>query len=326
MKLILLSGGKGKRLWPFSTDQLPKQYISFLRSDDGKKESLIQRLWNQLKRNIPVDNDLFIATNIEHSYIIENQLGSDVNLITEPEYRDTFPAVSLICSYLCDINTSLDEVITILPVDLVVDDSFIVDLIRLNTFIKDSNYEIGLMGTTPSFPSESFGYIVPFNKLSKKFYQVDSFKEKPNKALATKLITQNALWNCGVFCFKLQTMVEIMKNKGIPTDYKRIIQTYDSIPKISFDHEILEHRSSTVVLHHEGIWKDFGIWESVIDGFDYFCQNEGEYMKTENFNIYNELSVPIKVVGLTNILVVATNNGILVTDRNSSHRIKEQFE
>ena len=123
MQIILLSGGSGKRLWPLSNEIRSKQFIKIFRKDDGSFESMVQRVWRQLRKVDP-DASLTIATSKTQLSSIHNQLGEDVGVSIEPCRRDTFPAIAIASAYLHDIRqVDGDEAVVVCPVDPYVEDS-----------------------------------------------------------------------------------------------------------------------------------------------------------------------------------------------------------
>ena len=161
MKVVLLSGGSGKRLWPLSNDARSKQFLKVLQNGQGERESMVQRVWRQLN-TVGLANSACLATSKTQVDMIQNQLGSKVNLIVEPERRDTFPAIALASAYLHTVqNTELDEVVVILPVDPYVEESFFSKMKELEITLHSTKADLALMGVVPTFPSEKYGYIVP---------------------------------------------------------------------------------------------------------------------------------------------------------------------
>ena len=125
MKLILLSGGSGKRLWPLSNNSRSKQFLKILHNEDNVQESMIQRIWGQIHA-IGLEGSTYITTSKAQVDIIQNQLGSELPLIVEPARQDTFPAIALAAVYLYSVHdVSLDETICIMPVDAYVEDPFL---------------------------------------------------------------------------------------------------------------------------------------------------------------------------------------------------------
>ncbi|MBP3041417.1 cupin domain-containing protein [Bacillaceae bacterium Marseille-Q3522] len=323
MKLVLLSGGSGKRLWPLSNDTRSKQFLKVLEDKDGNQQSMVQRVWQQLAA-VGLGESAVIATSKTQTEMIYNQLG-DVPLIVEPERRDTFPAIALAGSFLySEFHTDLEETVIVLPVDPFVDDDFFENIKLLEGVLKKSEAELALVGVKPTYPSSKYGYIVPKNVEQANFYTVERFTEKPSEEKAATLIKQNALWNCGVFAFKLRYLIDHLQEKNLPFNYKELSLCYGELPKISFDYEVVEKANHIVALPYEGYWKDLGTWNTLTEEMS--VSQIGKGIISENSNnthLVNELEIPITVVGLSDVIVAASPDGILVSDKASSPKVKE---
>lgn len=325
MKLILLSGGSGKRLWPLSNDSRSKQFLKVLNNEENELQSMVQRVWNQLGK-LGLADSTIIATSKMQVEMIQSQLAKNVPVVLEPERRDTFPAIALAASYLYSKQgTSLDEVVGVLPVDPYVEDRFFSRLLDLEEVLKSSDAELALMGVEPTFPSEKYGYIVPNKEEStSELVKVSHFKEKPKEEEAKELLEQQALWNCGVFAFKLSKIIKLLEQKGLPTDYDELSLNYGLLPKISFDYEVVEKTQNIVALPYDGGWKDLGTWNTLTEEMGTAILGKANVSSdSQNAHIINELDIPISVLGLSNIIVAASPDGILVTDKEASPRVKE---
>ncbi|GAB6558539.1 sugar phosphate nucleotidyltransferase [Bacillus mobilis] len=325
MKLILLSGGSGKRLWPLSNDSRSKQFLKVLKNENDEMKSMVQRVWGQLT-SLGIEKDAVIATSKSQVDMINSQLGNDVPIIMEPERRDTFPAIALAASYLYSKeHVDLDEVVGVLPVDPYVENSFFERLLDLEKALNSSNADLGLMGITPTYPSEKYGYIVPnVEKSTQELIQVSHFKEKPATAEAEELLKQNALWNSGVFAFKLDKIISLLDQKGLPVQYDMLVQQYASLPKISFDYEVVEKTENIVALPYNGSWKDLGTWNTLTEEMGTNILGKGNMgIECEKNHIINELDIPVSVLGLSNIIVAVSPDGILVSEKDASPRVKE---
>ncbi|MCU5067245.1 sugar phosphate nucleotidyltransferase [Bacillus pacificus] len=325
MKLILLSGGSGKRLWPLSNDSRSKQFLKVLKNENEEMQSMVQRVWGQLT-SLGIEDDAVIATSKSQVDMINSQLGNDVPIIIEPERRDTFPAIALAASYLYSKeHVDLDEVVGVLPVDPYVENSFFERLLDLEKALNSSNADLGLMGITPTYPSEKYGYIVPnVEKSTQELIQVSHFKEKPATAEAEELLKQNALWNSGVFAFKLDKIISILDQKGLSVQYDVLVEQYASLPKISFDYEVVEKTENIVALPYNGSWKDLGTWNTLTEEMGTNILGKGNMgVECEQNHIVNELDIPVSVLGLSNIIVAASPDGILVSEKDASPRVKE---
>lgn len=327
MRLVLLSGGSGKRLWPLSNDSRSKQFLKVLDNQSGVKVSMVQRVWSQLKES-GLGGTSIIATSHAQVDMLKSQLGMDAPIVIEPERRDTFPAIALACSFLHSVQKcNLDEVIAILPVDPYVGNAFFNRIKDLENALLESDAELALIGVKPTFPSEKYGYIVPGNVEENERLMVDHFKEKPNLNEAVELIGKNALWNCGVFAFKLGFILEELKKRELPTEYEKLLPIYSLLPKNSFDYEVVEKTKKIIALPYDGYWKDLGTWNTLTDEMAVKITGKG-VMSSElkNSHIVNELDIPIALLGLDDVVVAASPDGILVTHKDSSSKVKEYVD
>ncbi|WP_276353563.1 sugar phosphate nucleotidyltransferase [Cohnella caldifontis] len=325
MELILLSGGSGKRLWPLSNDSRSKQFLKVLNNNEIL-ESMVQRVWGQLQK-VQLHQSTVIATSKSQADIIHSQLGDHVPLIIEPERRDTFPAIALASTFLFSIKgVRLDDVIVVLPVDPYVGIEYFEKIKRLESIVKETDAELVLMGVKPTYPSEKYGYIVPQATLNQQqdCLHVSHFKEKPTESEAQELINQDALWNCGVFAFRLEFMISLLKNKGFPTHYEELQEQYNQLDKTSFDYAVVEKAKKINVLSYTGDWKDLGTWNTLTEEMGIKQIGKGIISEdSTNTHLINELDIPVTVVGIKDAVVAASPDGILVTDKASSPRLKD---
>lgn len=329
MKIVLLSGGSGKRLWPLSNDSRSKQFLRVLKNERSDQlESMLQRIWKQLK-SVNLQQSTYVATSKAQVDMVLSQIGSDAPLIIEPNRGDTFPAIALASVYLYSyIKSDPDEVVCVLPVDPFVEKSYFEQLKVLDKLIQEQGANIALMGGNPIFPSEKYGYILPKKEKTNvepaTYYKVHSFIEKPSEDCANRLIQQGALWNLGVFAFKLNYMITLLQSMGFPVDYVELEKVYDQLPKISFDYEVVEKADRVIVVPYDGTWKDLGTWNTLTEEMD--TSQLGKVLlseNTENTHVINELDIPVVVIDVSNIVVASSPQGILVSDKAVSHKIKE---
>lgn len=320
MNIILLSGGSGKRLWPLSNDVRSKQFIPFFQRKDGKMQSMVQKMYQQIKK-IDKDAIVTLATSKAQASEIRNQLGDDVNISIEPERKDTFPAIALACSYLHDVKkVGLEEPIIVCPVDPYVEEDYFLSLKEMEKIIRSKRSKLILMGIEPTSPSEKFGYIIPKSKA--KLSYVSTFKEKPDLETAKKYLKKHALWNAGIFGFEcgyvLSRAHEIIDFK----DYDDLYEKYDSLNKISFDYAVSEQEESISVLRFKGKWDDLGTWPALIKVIDGESLGKVVSEKNKNTKIINELDIPIVALGMKNAIIAASPDGILVSSIDKSSSIK----
>lgn len=326
MKLVLLSGGSGKRLWPLSNDARSKQFLKVLQDENGGMESMVQRVWRQMDR-AGLSRHASIATGRGQVDMIQSQIGPEVSVIVEPQRRDTFPAIALASVYLYSIQgVSLNEVVAILPVDPYVEDSFFDKIKELEGAVAATGADLALMGVKPTYPSEKYGYVVPEADCggSSEIMMVSRFAEKPSREKAETLIAGNALWNCGVFAFKLNYIINLLMELGLPIHYEEMLRQYHRLPKISFDYAVVEKAEHIVVLPFEGEWKDLGTWNTLTEEIKTPLIGNGTICgDSQNVHMINELDIPVAVLGLSNIIVSASPDGILVADKNASPKVKD---
>lgn len=322
MNIILLSGGSGKRLWPLSNDIRSKQFIKIFKTPDGQYESMAQRMYRGI-RTIDTDAKVTVATSKSQASEIHNLLGDDVGISVEPCRRDTFPAIVLAVSYLHDVQgVSEDEPVVVCPVDPYVEDDYFEALKSLADLAgKSDGANLTLLGMEPTYPSEKYGYIIPTT--ADEVSSVKEFKEKPDEETAKEYLKQSALWNGGIFAFKLSYVLSRAHELIDFTDYDDLFHKYDTLTKISFDYAIVEKEKSINVLRFHGVWKDLGTWNTLIEAMDEKIIGNAEEDDTcENTHIINDLDIPVLVMGLKDAVVSASPDGILVSDKHQSSYIK----
>lgn len=328
MQLVLLSGGSGKRLWPLSNNARSKQFLPLLENVDGTMESMVQRVVRQI-RDANLTNNITLATNVNQLDIIINQLGNKVSVVTEPERRDTFPAIALATSYLSFVkNCSDDEVVVIMPCDPYTEIGYFESIRRMVDCVKQDIAELVLMGITPTYPSEKYGYVVPVENSGNNIYKkVARFTEKPTVDVAKELLMQKAFWNGGVFAFRLGYMMNIVRKYIISNSFEDTRKRYSNFPKISFDYEVAEKAQEVAVVPFVGEWKDLGTWNTLTNELKKNVFGNavmGDHC--DNTHVINELQIPIYANGLKNVVVAASPNGILVCNKEKSEEIKKSVE
>ena len=324
MRIILLSGGSGKRLWPLSNDARSKQFLKLLKSPDGGFESMVQRISRQIKES-GINTTLTIATSVSQYDSIINQLGQGVDVVTEPERRDTFPAIALSATYLVkEMKCSRDEVVVVMPSDSYVDSGYFEAITKMVKAVESDCANMVLMGIKPTEPSTKFGYIVPKQYSDDSdFVAVDRFTEKPNEEVAIELLKQNAFWNGGVFAFRLGYILDIVDKYVKADSFAEVCSRYTEFPKISFDYEVVEKASSIALVPYSGDWSDLGTWNSLTEKIaDNTIGNIVLDENSKNTHVVNELDIPIVCLGVENMIIAASPDGILVSKKESSVNLK----
>ena len=321
MNIILLSGGSGKRLWPLSNDIRSKQFIKIFKGENGEYESMVQRIYAQIKR---VDESavVTVATARNQVSAIKNQLGENIGISVEPCRRDTFPAIALATMYLKDVmKVDVNESVVVCPVDPYVDDTYFEALKSLSEQSKKGEANLVLMGIEPTYPSEKYGYIIPDDGNEVSF--VKTFKEKPTEETAREYIRQGALWNGGVFAYKLKYVIDKAHELIDFDDYYDLFAKYETLTKISFDYAVVEKEEKIQVVRYSGEWKDIGTWNTLAESVEDNVIGKGVIGdECKNVHILNETDVPILAMGLTDVVISASSEGILVSDKHQSSYIK----
>ena len=320
MNIVLLSGGSGKRLWPLSNDIRSKQFIKIFKNGDVY-QSMVQRVYQQIKETDPNAN-ITIATSKSQVSAIHNQVGLDVGISVEPCRRDTFPAIALAVAYLHDKQgVDESEAVVICPVDPFVDESYFRCVHGLHEAAERGDKDLVLMGIQPTYPSEKYGYIKP--SMSADGSWGFTFTEKPTREKAEEYIEAGALWNGGVFAFRLSYVLQKSKELLGTSSYQELYDNYANLKKISFDYAVVENETSLEILRYSGTWKDIGTWNTLADAMEENIVGKGTIGEgSENVHVVNELDIPVLAMGLKNTIIAASPDGILVTSEDAADHIK----
>ena len=320
--MIVLSGGSGKRLWPLSNDVRSKQFIQIFRKEDGSYESMAQRVCRQI-RQADADASITIATSRTQVSAIHNQLGEkNVDISVEPCRRDTFPAIALAAAFLVDVKgISRREAVVVCPVDPYVEDDYFRTLKEMKALAEEGDANLVLMGIDPTYPSEKYGYILP--ESAGRTAAVSVFREKPDAGTAAEYIRRGALWNGGVFAFRLGYVLEKAHALIDFSEYHDLYAKYEDLPSISFDHAVAEKESKLQVVHFSGSWKDLGTWNTLTEAMEETSIGDAVMNETcRNVHVINELNVPLLAMGLHDVVISASPEGILVSDKEQSSYIQ----
>lgn len=325
MNIILLSGGSGKRLWPLSNDIRSKQFIKIFKNKAGNYESMVQRMYSQICK-IDKDAKITIATSNKQVPLIRSQLNDSVGISIEPARRDTFPAIVLATVYLSEImKVDKNEPVVVCPVDPYVDDEYFNALKTLYDLANTSESNLVLMGINPTHPSEKFGYIIP--EKNELISPVASFKEKPSIEVAKEYIKNNALWNGGVFAFKIDYLLKKAHEMIDFESYQNLYNKYDTLEKISFDYAVVEKEKKISVMKFEGMWQDLGTWDALTEKLEDKVIGKAILSETcKDINVINELDIPILCVGLENVIISLSEDGLLISNKKESDSIKKYVD
>ena len=278
---------------------------------------MVQRIYGQIK-SIDSEANITIATSKSQVSALHNQLGTEIDLSVEPCRRDTFAAIALATAYLHDMKKiPSTEAVVVCPVDPYVEDSYFRTVQELYKTAREGKSNLVLMGIEPTYPSEKYGYIKPSG--NNHF----TFTEKPTKEKAEEYIKAGALWNGGVFAYKLGYVLEKAKQLLGTSNYDELRNNYASLKKISFDYAVVEQETSIDVIKYSGTWKDLGTWNTLTEAMEEPVLGDARLNETcQNVHVVNELNVPILGMGLHDVIISASPEGILVSDKEQSSYIK----
>jgi mannose-1-phosphate guanylyltransferase/mannose-6-phosphate isomerase len=334
MKVVILAGGSGTRLFPMSRKKYPKQFLKII---NGK--SLFQET---LERSLLVANpeDLIIITNKEYRFHVRDQLSFPIqkspHIIFEPAGRNTAPAIALAAKFVLEkLNAPENEVLFICPSDhLISPKEKFSKYVKKAEEIAKKGY-IVTFGVKPTKPETGYGYIEAEVSTNKEFYKVKRFHEKPNSETAKKYLEAgNYYWNSGMFAFTVRTILQEFR-KHAPEIYDKLekwtfeelLQNFKSMPDISIDYAVMEKTGKAAVLPLDIVWSDVGSWDAFYDVME---KDENGNVKTGNvvsIDTKDSLILAnkrlVSTIGLENLMIVETDDVLLVAERGKGQQVKE---
>lgn len=333
MKVIILAGGSGTRLWPYSRKEMPKQFLHF-----GEKHSLLQKT---IQRFIPIIDakNILIVTNQNYFDLVKTQameISSQLEnqILVEPEQKNTAPAIALAVCYLTSfLKVSPQECILICSSDHLISpqEMFINVLVEAEKIAQKTNNVI--FGVRPNKPEIGYGYIKLGMQEQEMVYHVDMFVEKPDFALAQKyLISSQYLWNSGIFLFQIETFIKELEKhcpeigRRITGGFKEFIANFSTLPDISIDYALIEKSTNTKVVRLDLNWSDIGSWDSVYDFLEKDRHNNAKMGNVLDVDTKNCLIVGnkrlISTIGLEDLIIVETADALLIGKKGESQRVK----
>ena len=342
---IILCGGSGTRLWPLSRSSYPKQYISLFSNNE---ESLLQSTVKRIAELDDIDDPIFIC-NEDHRFIVAEQMRM-INvepkaIILEPVSRNTAPAITI--AALKSNEFLDDQILLVLSSDHIIREKDKYFKAIKNSIKLAETGKLITFGTLPTSPETGYGYIKAGESLldnEKSCFRIKKFIEKPNISLAKKLIADDSYtWNSGIFVFKSATILEelrkyepeILKNctnaltKGFKDlEFQRLHKiSFEKCNDISIDIAVMERTDLGVVLKLDAGWRDVGSWQSLWENED--KDKDGNVLSGKVFarkvkNSYLKSDSRLLVCNkLENLVVVETNDAILISDKDDSQSIKK---
>ncbi len=327
---IIMSGGSGQRLWPISKEKTPKQFLEIF----GKSliEQTIERLAN-------FKSPILLTTKKYQESIAARDALKDLECIYEPYANNTGPAVALLCRYL-QMQGKESEVVGLFPSDHYIEKvSLFNEVVSIASSSALENDSILTIGIKPTEPATGYGYINIESNHAADVYSVNNFIEKPNQALAENLIQDESnLWNSGIYIFKVSTMITEFKKKlpfmwktlmRLNQDLSNVEEIYNQLEKISLDKCLIEKVENLKCIPADLGWVDLGSWDQIskLDGKLNLVSQEKKVIDNNNSNfICSETEKDYIFIDVENLIVVDSDQGLLVCHKNSSEKIKPALE
>lgn len=335
MIVVIIAGGSGTRLWPLSTPDFPKHLLNI----NGENKSLLQKTYDRAKK---LSNDIYILTEVSHAHHVQEQLPdlTEEKFIIEPARRGTASCIVAALAKLKDENRVQE------PIAFLVADHYIRDVegfsssFRLAAQTSEKYKKIVLVGIEPDYPATGFGYIQKDTLLDQTnfAYNVQAFKEKPDYATAKRYVASgNYLWNSGYFVGSVNTFLKAMEDfsPDLKKEYDDLVasddnydQVYLGFENISIDYALIEKVDNLLVIPASFDWMDLGSFVDLHKAADNdengnHAYGNVELEDVENSFVKNYEDKPVAVIGLDNVAVINTKDGILVTRKDLSQKVGE---
>ncbi|MDO8644855.1 MAG: mannose-1-phosphate guanylyltransferase [bacterium] len=333
---IILAGGSGTRLWPLSQPSFPKHLLT-LHGD----MSLLQQTASRLLPQIPAER-IITVTHKDHLRHAQNQLKKispqlAENILAEPEAKNTLPAIAWAVSHISSLNPQ--AIIGVFPSDHIIDNPNRFHSALKEAFVAASEGYLVTFGVQPTFPATGYGYIETGDFLGKDLRTIKSFTEKPDEEKARSYLKKGRYyWNAGLFAFSVKTFQEELK-KYHPSLYdliktikpgKKIDEIYGKLPSLSIDYGLMEKTSKGVVIPVDMDWNDLGSWEALYEIEKKDKDKNVTKGKVLALDTHSSLLLSnkklIATIGLENIVVIETDEAILVSSRDRVQDVKKIVE
>lgn len=337
MKVLVLAGGGGTRLWPLSRKNYPKQFLKLF-----QKESLFQKTIRRVL-NLCSPEDVVVLTNKAHVVHVNGDIQEmdlkGIHVILEPEIRNTAPAIALGMKYISEVLKSpKDTPVLVLPSDHIIEpDHIFKRMIQKAEEIAKRNYLV-TFGIKPTRPETGYGYIklgLPLQG-NDNVYAVEKFVEKPDIETAQLYVKDGGyLWNSGMFCFTIEAMLyefqnsfqEILKLYGL--NYKAFVERFSSLPNISIDYAVMEKAKKVAVVVDQIFWSDVGSWDAIYEigkkdqELNVVESSSEVFLLDSKRNLVLGKDNLIALIGIEDTIVVDSPDALLIGKRGESQKVKE---
>lgn len=338
---IILAGGKGRRLWPESTANMPKQFIDFF----GSGRTQIQQTYDRFRSFLPADH-ILISTSHDYVDLVKQQIPDipEENILAEPVWRNTAPCVAWGAYRVACIDPNASVIIA--PADhLVMDrEKFASAAIKASEYVSAHDSML-VMGATPTRIEPGYGYIQKDGQVGDGIYKVRSFIEKPERDFAKVFIKSGEFyWNTGIFVSGARSLINRFNNLlpqvlrsieqkklSIEEENRYMAENFPLYPNVSMEQATLEKSENVTVMHCDFGWADLGTWHGI---YEVEHANEGDNVVLDSDVILdnahgNIIKVPkghLAVInGLEGFIVVENNDTLLICPREDSSALIRKY-
>jgi len=340
---VILAGGKGRRLWPCSREEYPKQFIDFF----GTGRTQLQQTYDRFARIIPREN-IYINTNQDYAHLVREQLPelAPDHLMAEPIHRNTAPSVAWACHRVLRECSDANLIVSPSDMDVHNEEAF-QENIREGLDFVGHNDGLLTMGVKPTRPEPGYGYVQIGEQVSDHLYRVKSFTEKPDRDFARMFIASGEFyWNTGLFLsnarYLQKTFMELLPwvfrrldsinpNSTVEEEDEFVRQNFPIYPNLSIDHSILERSEQVFVMKCDFGWADLGTWHSIYEAMQ---KSEGDNVVIDSDVLIedcrnNVIKLPegrLAVInGLDGYIVAEKDNVLLICKKEDSSALVRKY-